>query len=136
MCCIYNFIIVYPLDLLIKNMNYYEHTVILRQDVSSSQQNQIIEKYKKIIEKNNGKIMLTQIWGLMNLSYIIKKNKKGLYVHFKIEGEGSLIKDLEKNEKIDKNILKYLTIKVKKHDLDTNYFAKKEITKEKDRTKR
>ena len=117
-------------------MNYYEHTLILRQDTSSSEQNQIIEKYTKLIEKNNGKIMQTQIWGLMNLSYIIKKNKKGNYIHFKIKGEGNLVKELEKNEKIDKNILKYLTIKVKKHDLDTNYFSKKENSTEKEKTKR
>ena len=57
-------------------MNNYEHTIILRQDTSNSQQNTIIEKYTKLIEKNNGKIMQTQIWGLMNLSYIIKKIEK------------------------------------------------------------
>ena len=60
----------------------------------------------------------------MNLSYIIKKNKKGNYIHFKIKGEGKLISELEKNEKIDKNLLKYMTIKVKKFDLETNYFSK------------
>ena len=117
-------------------MNNYEHTIILRQDISNAQQNTIIEKYTKLIEKNNGKIMQTQIWGLMNLSYIIKKNKKGNYIHFKVNGDGNFIKELEKNEKIDKNILKYLTIKVKKHDLDINYFAKKENYSEKDKAKR
>ena len=117
-------------------MNNYEHTLILRQDTSSSEQNQIIEKYTKLIEKNNGKIVQTQIWGLMNLSYIIKKNKKGNYFHFKIECEGSLIKELERNEKIDKNILKYLTIKVKKHDLNTNYFAKRDNTNDKEKSKK
>ena len=55
----------------------------------------------------------------MNLSYLIKKNKKGNYIHFKIEGNGKTISELEKNEKIDKNLLKYLTIKVKKIDLET-----------------
>ena len=50
----------------------------------------------------------------MHLSYLIKKNKKGNYLHFKIEGKGKTIKELEKNEKIDKNLLRYLTVKVKK----------------------
>ena len=53
----------------------------------------------------------------MHLSYLIKKNKKGNYLHFKIEGNGKTIKELEKNEKIDKNLLRYLTVKVKKLDL-------------------
>ena len=58
----------------------------------------------------------------MNLSYLIKKNKKGNFIHFKIEGNGKTISELEKSEKIDKNLLKYLTIRVKKIDLETNYF--------------
>ena len=61
----------------------------------------------------------------MNLTYLIKKNKKGNYIHFKIEGSGKTISELEKNEKIDKNLLRYLTIRVKKIDLETNYFDKK-----------
>ena len=62
---------------------------------------------------------------MLNLSYLIKKNKKGNYIHFKIEGSGKTIVELEKNEKIDKNLLRYLTVKVKKIDLKTNYFEKK-----------
>ena len=55
---------------------------------------------------------------------LIKKNKKGNYLHFKIEGSGKTIKELEKTEKIDKNLLRYLTVKVKKLDLETEYFKK------------
>ena len=62
---------------------------------------------------------------LLNLSYLIKKNRKGI-IHFKIKGSGNLIDQLEKNEAIDKKLIRFLTVKVKKFDLDTNYFAKKE----------
>ena len=105
-------------------MNYYEHTLILRQDTSPSQIKQIQEKYSKIIESNEGNILKFESWGLMHLSYLIKKNRKGNYLHFKIEGKGKTIDELEKNEKIDKNLLRYLTVKVKKLDLDTEYFKK------------
>tara|TARA_B100001250_G_scaffold408942_1_gene432269 strand:+ start:1759 stop:2112 length:354 start_codon:yes stop_codon:yes gene_type:complete len=105
-------------------MNLYEHTIIARQDISPAQLKQLEEKYSKIVEKNEGDIVKLENWGLMNLSYIIKKNKKGNYIHFKIKGDGNTILELEKNEKIDKNLLRYLTIKVKKFDLDTNYFNK------------
>ena len=105
-------------------MNLYEHTIVARQDISPSQIKQITEKYSKIVEKNDGDIVQTQNWGLLNLSYIIKKNKKGNYIHFKIKGSGKIIKELEKNESIDKNLLRYLTVKVKKFDLETNYFDK------------
>ena len=105
-------------------MNYYEHTLIARQDTSPSQIKQIQDKYTKIIESNDGNIVKFESWGLMHLSYLIKKNKKGNYLHFKIEGKGKTIKELEKNEKIDKNLLRFLTVKVKKLDLDTDYFKK------------
>ena len=107
-------------------MNLYEHTIIARQDTSPAELKQLIEKYSKIIEKNEGEIVKTENWGLLNLSYLIKKNRKGSYIHFKLKGNGIVIEELEKNEAIDKKLLRYLTIKVKKFDLDTNYFTKKE----------
>jgi len=106
-------------------MNFYEHTIIARQDVGASQLKQILEKYTNLVTKNDGKVLKTENWGLLNLSYLIKRNKKGNYIHFKIEGNGKTIAELEKSEKIDKNLLRYLTVKVKKLDLKTNYFEKK-----------
>ena len=111
-------------------MNLYEHTIIAKQDVSPAQIKQIIEKYSKIVKKLEGELVKTENWGLLDLSYIISQNKKGNYIHFKIKGKGEIISELEKNEKIDKNLLKYLTIRVKKFDLDTNYFSNKEKNQE------
>ena len=111
-------------------MNLYEHTIIARQDLSSAQLKQLVEKYTKIVEKLEGDIVKTENWGLLNLTYVIKKNKKGNYVHFKIKGASKLIEKLEKNERIDKNLLRYMTIKVKKFDLTTNYFSKQDDNKE------
>ena len=68
-------------------MNLYEHTIIAKQDVSPSQIKLLIEKYSKIVERLDGDIVKTENWGLLNLSYIINKNKKGNYIHFKIKGE-------------------------------------------------
>ena len=105
-------------------MNFYEHTIIARQDTSPSQLKQIQEKYTSLVNKNEGDVVKVESWGLLNLSHLIKKNKKGNYIHFKIKGVGKTISELEKNEKIDKNLLRYLTVKVKKLDLETNYFEK------------
>ena len=107
-------------------MNLYEHTIIARQDTSPSELKQLTEKYSKIIEKNHGEVVKTESWGLLNLSYLIKKNRKGSYIHFKIKGKGEIVKELEKNEAIDKKLLRYMTVKVKKFDLNTNYFSKKD----------
>ena len=107
-------------------MNLYEHTIVARQDTSPAQIKSLAEKYSKIVEKNDGEIVQTEDWGLLNLAYVIKKNKKGIYMHFKIKGASKIIEELEKNEAIDKNLLRYMTVKVKKFDLDAKYFSKKE----------
>ena len=113
-------------------MNLYEHTIIARQDTSPSELKQLTEKYSKIVEKNEGEIIKVENWGLLNLSYLIKKNRKGSYIHFKFKGNGNIINELEKNESIDKKLLRSLTVRVKKFDLDTNYFTKKEDSEKKE----
>ena len=116
-------------------MNLYEHTIVARQDTSRAQIKQLTEKYSKIVEKNDGKIVKFEEWGLLNLAYIIKKNKKGSYIHFKIKGNKKIIEELEKNEVIDKNLLRYMTVKVKKFYLEENYFSKKEYFEKKENKK-
>tara|TARA_B100000686_G_scaffold298859_1_gene332211 strand:+ start:284 stop:637 length:354 start_codon:yes stop_codon:yes gene_type:complete len=117
-------------------MNLYEHTIIARQDASPSEIKQLTEKYSKIVKKNDGEVVKTENWGLLNLSYLIKKNKKGSYIHFKIKGKGNVINELEKSEAIDKKLLRYLTVKVKEFDLDTNYFSKKDENEKKESIKK
>ena len=121
-----------------KKMNLYEHTIIAKQSNSASQLKSLKTKYSNIIEKHEGEIVKIDDWGLLNLSHEIDKNKKGNYIHFKLKGSGLTVSELEKNEKIDKNLLRFLTVRVKKFDLDKNYFKQetydtKEVKKKTDR---
>ena len=97
--------------------------------MSDSQVQKIVSKYEDIIKANSGKVLKTEKWGLRNLSHRIKNNKKGFYFHIKLEGIGKTIKELERAENIDESLIRYLTVKVKKHDLKTNYFEKKDFEK-------
>ena len=107
-------------------MNSYEHTIIAREDLSESQSTELLNKYTNIISENSGKILKTEDWGLRILSHKLKNNKKGFYFHIKLEGIGKTIEELEKAENIDSMLIRYLTVKVKKHNLDLNYFDKKQ----------
>tara|TARA_B100001123_G_C14661633_1_gene769853 strand:- start:131 stop:460 length:330 start_codon:yes stop_codon:yes gene_type:complete len=107
-------------------MNCYEHTLIIKGDISETDIKKLFEKYSNIISQNSGKILKTEEWGLRPLSYNIDNYKKGFYFHIKLEGSGKTIEELEKNESIDKAALRFLTVRVKKHDLETNFFEKKE----------
>ena len=108
-------------------MNCYEHTFITKQDLQENQSQQLINKYTDIIKKNSGKVLKTEEWGLRNLSHIIKNNKKGFYFHIKYEGIGKTIEELEKAENIDEMLIRHLTVKVKKHDLEEDFFEKKDL---------
>ena len=106
-------------------MHNYEHTIITKQDLSETQTKKVISKYEDLIKANSGEIIKTEEWGLRNFSHLIKKNKKGFYIHFKFKGTGKVIEELEKAENIDETLVRYLTVRVKEHDLKTNYFEKK-----------
>ena len=106
-------------------MNCYEHTFITKQDLSDIQVKKLVSKYENIIKTNSGEVSKTEEWGLRNLSHRIKNNKKGFYLHIKFNGTGKTIGELEKMENIDETLIRYLTVRVKKHDLETNYFEKK-----------
>ena len=107
-------------------MNCYEHTFIAKQDLPENQTKILINKYENIINKNSGKVLKTEEWGLKNLSHMIKNNKKGFYFHIKFEGIGKTIEELEKAENIDQALIRFLTVRVKKHDLKIEYFGVKE----------
>ena len=108
-------------------MNYYEHTLITKQDLQENKVKTFINKYIDIINNNSGKVIKTENWGLKSFSHKIKNNKKGFYFHIKFEGIGKTIEELEKAENIDQMLIRYLTVKVKEHDLKNEYFEKKEI---------
>ena len=105
-------------------MAFYEHTIVGKQDLSEKDVENLISKYSKIIDKS-GKILKTEKWGLLNLANKIKKNKKGIFVHFKVESEGGVVKEIEKLLSIDANVLRYLTVRYNKLDLENEYFGVK-----------
>ena len=110
-------------------MSCYEHTIIVKQDYPQNQISELIKKYEQIIDKNSGKIVKIEEWGLLSFSKKLKKNRKGYYIHFKIEGNGNTISELKKREKIDNKLLRQLTVKVKKFDIQNKYFEEQNKTK-------
>tara|TARA_B100000408_G_scaffold137556_1_gene129319 strand:- start:262 stop:588 length:327 start_codon:yes stop_codon:yes gene_type:complete len=108
-------------------MNCYEHTLITKQDLQEKQTKSLISKYEEIINKNAGKVLKIEEWGIKNFSHKIRNNKKGFYFHIKFEGTGKTINELEKAENIDQMLIRFLTVRVKKHDLGKIYFEKSDI---------
>ena len=105
-------------------MNFYEHTVIAKQNLSQKDVDGIEKKYEDLINKNSGKVLKIEKWGLLNLKRKIKNYTKGYFLHFKIEGEKATLEEIKTKTKLDSNIVRFLTVKYKKLDLKTEYFSK------------
>lgn len=97
-------------------MPLYEHIFIARQDISPAQVEGLTETLQKIVTENGGKIAKAEYWGLRNLQYKVKKNRKGHYSLFNIDGPAAVIQELERQEKINEDILRVLTIRVEELD--------------------
>ena len=108
-------------------MAFYESIFIARQELGEKELEDTIDNFKKILEKNNANLVDTESWGLRNLAYKIEKNKKGHYMVLKIDGNGDAIQELERNMRIDENIIRYLSLKTESINNDPSILAKKNV---------
>jgi len=99
-------------------MAYYEHVLIARQDISPQQAEQLNEDLKALIESHGGHIAKIEYWGLRNLSYRIKKNRKGHYSLLAIDAPSAAVKEMERQLSINEDVLRWLTIRVDELDLE------------------
>ncbi|WP_176083966.1 30S ribosomal protein S6 [Martelella sp. HB161492] len=97
-------------------MALYEHVFLARQDVTAQQVEGIVEQYKALIEGAGGKVGRTEFWGLRSLTYRIRKNRKAHYTLMDIEAPAATIHEMERQMRINEDILRYMTIKVEAHE--------------------
>ncbi len=101
-------------------MALYEHLLIARQDISAQAVDALATHLKTIIEGEGGQVEKQEYWGLRGLSYRIKKNRKGHYVLLNINAPAKAIFELERQLKINEDVLRYLTVKVDKFEQSSN----------------
>ncbi len=93
-------------------MPFYEHVFVARQDISPQQVETLTADLTKVIEANGGQVKKTETWGLRNLAYKINKNRKGHYVLLNIDAPASLVTELERNVRLNEDIIRHLTVRV------------------------
>ena len=93
-------------------MPLYESTFVTRQDVSRADVGKLIEQFTDIVKQQGGSVIKHEYWGLRNLAYKIKKNRKGHYVMLAIEAPHAAIKELERNIHLHEDVIRSLTVHV------------------------
>tara|TARA_B100001115_G_C15556567_1_gene265103 strand:- start:189 stop:515 length:327 start_codon:yes stop_codon:yes gene_type:complete len=96
-------------------MNKFEVVLILNPELATNKLNDEINKFKSNLETHSAKIINEENWGLRELSYSINKFKKAFYRFFQIETSGSIVKEINKELNQSENLIRYIFIKVKKH---------------------
>ena len=95
----------------IREINSYETICIIKPDLNEDSLARIIEIYQLILIDQGAKNIVTQNRGRRHLKYVIKKNKDGIYIQMNYEANGAIISILEKNMKIDEQIIRFMTVK-------------------------
>ncbi|MCK6451074.1 MAG: 30S ribosomal protein S6 [Alphaproteobacteria bacterium] len=93
-------------------MPFYENVFVVRQDVASAQVEQLTETYETLIKDNGGAVTKKEFWGLKGLAYRIRKNRKGHFVLMNIDSPPAAVQELERNMRINEDVLRYITVRV------------------------
>ena len=93
-------------------MNKYESVLIARQDLGASQVNTLVDELKNVISAQGGEVVRVDNWGLKNLAYRIKKNRKGHYVLLNIVAPAKAISEYERRIRLNEDVIRYMTVKV------------------------
>ena len=97
-------------------MSLYEHVFLARQDLSQAQVDALAENATKIITDNKGKVIKTESWGLRTLTYKIQKNRKAHFVMLDVDASGETIAELERQTRMNEDVIRYMTVRVEKHE--------------------
>ena len=97
-------------------MALYEHVFLARQDLSQAQVDALAATATEIVEANDGKVTKTETWGLKNLAYKIDRNRKAHFVLLNIEGPGGVVEELERQTRINEDVIRYMTVRVDEHE--------------------
>ena len=97
-------------------MALYEHIFLARQDISAQQVDALVEQYKGVLEANGGKVGRVENWGLKSLTYRIKKNRKAHYALMDIDAPAAAVHEMERQMRINEDVLRYMTIAVEAHE--------------------
>ena len=117
-------------------MPLYEHVFLARQDLSQAQVDALAAAATEIVEAGKGKVTKTETWGLKNLAYKIDRNRKAHFVLLNIEAPGDVVAELERQSRINEDVIRYLTVRVEEHEEGPSVMMRRNERERRRRTER
>jgi small subunit ribosomal protein S6 len=117
-------------------MALYEHVLIARQDISPQQVDALVEDITRQVQDAGGKVGKSEYWGLRNLAYRVRKNRKGHYCLLNIDAPPAAVQELERRQRINEDVLRFITIRVEEHDEEPSPVLARRDRDEKRRARR
>jgi small subunit ribosomal protein S6 len=116
-------------------MPLYEHVFLTRQDASAQQVEELTTQFKGVIEQMGGKVAKTEQWGVKTLSYRLRKNRKAHFTLFNVDAPPAALNEVERQERLNEDVLRYLTIRVEEHEEGASAMMRK-VDRERERDER
>ena len=93
-------------------MRLYESVYITRPDISSADVDKLTDAFIGIITSMGGELIKQEYWGLRQLAYEIKQNKRGHYVMLVIKAGNDAINELKRKMSLSEDVIRFMTLKI------------------------
>ena len=97
-------------------MSFYEHVFIMRQDLSNTQAEALIEEFSNVLSANGGSVVEQEYWGVKTMAYKVNKNRKGHYAYLRTDAPATAVQEMERLMRLHDDVMRILTIKVDAHE--------------------
>jgi small subunit ribosomal protein S6 len=106
-------------------MPLYEHVYLARQDVSAQQIEELTAQFKGVVDQMGGSVAKTEYWGVKSLSFRMRKNRKAHFTLMNIDAPPAALAEIERQERLNEDILRYITIRVEEHEAGPSAMMRK-----------
>jgi small subunit ribosomal protein S6 len=93
-------------------MPLYETVLIARNDVTQQQVEGLVDAIATQFEADGDSVKKREYWGLRNLAYRIKKNRKGHYMLLGLDAKPASVNEMERQLGLNEDVLRFMTIRV------------------------